>query len=195
VGLLFRAWRAGEPPPPATPPAGALAGADDPRVPKDYLTQNLIGQYHYMLGFTALDRDWLTARRELAAAAAAAPDNDVLFYNLGLVYRRYGLLDDALAAFERSHEINPRHIASHSRPEARDRIEELRAERARLAGIEGDIVAADPVLRRSAPGTAAFHRRMAELLETRGEELAATGHRLRAVERDGGWSGSGAPVP
>jgi len=97
VGLLFRASRAGAPAPPIVRPHG-LPGADDPRVPKDYLTQNLIGQYHYMLGFTDERHDWPRARREFAAAIMAAPHNDVLFYNLGLVYARNGLIDDAIAA-------------------------------------------------------------------------------------------------
>ena len=74
----------------------ALPGAHDERVPKDYLTQNLIGQYHYMLGVTFERSDWLRARREFRAAVAAAPQNDVLFYNLGLIYTRAGLLDDAI---------------------------------------------------------------------------------------------------
>ena len=45
----------------------------------------------------------------------------MLFYNLGLIYRRNGLLEAAFAAFERSHEINPRHIASKSQVRAADR--------------------------------------------------------------------------
>jgi hypothetical protein len=51
----------------------------------------------------------------------------VLFYNLGLVYARGGQLPEALAAFSRSQEINPRHLASGERPRAADRIEEIRA--------------------------------------------------------------------
>jgi len=181
VGLLFRAWRGGEPPPPATPPAHPLPGADDPRVPKDYLTQNLIGQFHYMLGFTAAERDWVTARREFDAAAAAAPDNDVLFYNLGLIYWRQGRLDEAIAAFERSERINPRHLASHGRPRASTRIDELRTERARIAAIEATF-ADDAALHAAMPGSAARHLRLAELLRARGETVAAHGHELRALE-------------
>ena len=115
VGVLFRAWRSGDPPPPLTlEPLGPLRldGEDDPRVPKDYLTQNLIGHFHYMLGSTFEERDWRRARAEYAAAATASPDNDVLFYNLGLSYSRNGLLDDAVNAFERSHAINPRYLAN-----------------------------------------------------------------------------------
>jgi hypothetical protein len=181
VGLLFRAWRAGDPPPPLALPASPLPGADDPRVPKDYLTQNLIGQYHYMLGFTAAERDWPTARREFEAAAAAAPHNDVLFYNLGLIYWRYGRLGEALAAFERSHEINPRHLASHGRPQASARIEELRAERTRIAAVEATLTD-DPALRAATPGSPPYHRRLAAALRARGESAAARGHELRALE-------------
>lgn len=31
----------------------------------------------------------------------AAPDNDVMFYNLGLIFARNGLFDDAIAEFAR----------------------------------------------------------------------------------------------
>ncbi len=63
--------------------------------------------------------------QEFERAARAAPHNDVLFYNLGLIYRRNGLLDQALAAFRRSQAINPRHLASHGEPQAADRVGEL----------------------------------------------------------------------
>jgi tetratricopeptide (TPR) repeat protein len=180
VGLLFRACRAGGPPPAPIVPE-PLEGERDPRVPKDYLTQNLIGQYHYMLGVTFEQRDWLRARREFDEAAAAAPHNDVLFYNLGLIFRRNGLVEDALQAFQRSHEINPRHLASHTRPRASDRVEELAAERQRLSRLEAAL--ADSVTTRDArPGSPAYHRGMAALLAARGENGAARGHRLRALE-------------
>ena len=100
----------------------------DPRVPKDYLTQNLIGNFHQMLAMTWERRDWARAARELDRAASAAPDNDVLFYNLGLIYRRNGLLEQALACFRRSAEINPREIASASRPRAAGRAAEVESE-------------------------------------------------------------------
>ena len=115
---------------PNAPPDDAddeLAGESDPRVPKDYLTRNLIGEFHDMRGLAAELRDPQTSARELRIAAEAAPDNDVLFYNLGLIHSRAGRLPEALAAFERSQEINPRHLASGSRPRAADRIAELRA--------------------------------------------------------------------
>jgi tetratricopeptide (TPR) repeat protein len=111
-GVVYRAWRRGRPWPEPFVPRTALADEDDARVPKDYLTQNLIGHFHYTLGFTFEQRDWKRAREEFRKAAQASPENDVLFYNLGLVYVRNGFYDEALAAFSRSHDINPRHIAS-----------------------------------------------------------------------------------
>jgi hypothetical protein len=130
VGLVFQARRprvAADPPPPM--PA-ALDGEHDPAVPKDYLTRNLIGHFHYMRGMTLAAHDWGAAERELDAAAAAAPDNDVLFYNLGLVFERRGLLDRAAAAFARSDAINPRHLQSAGRPRAADRLTDIEAARA-----------------------------------------------------------------
>jgi tetratricopeptide (TPR) repeat protein len=137
-----------------------------------------------MLGFTFEQRDWVRTRREFAVAAESSPHNDVLFYNLGLIYQRNGLLDDAIAAFERCDEINPRHLASQSRPRAADRIAELAAERARVARA---IAAIEREQRfAAAPESAAYHRRLAELLEQHGEALAARGQRLLALERQAG---------
>ena len=135
------------------------------------------------LGVTYERRDWVRARRELDAAAAAAPDNDVLFYNLGLILRRNGLLEDAIRSFERSEAINPRHIASLSHPRAADRVRELLKEQARIARVEQALAAA-PALRGVPRGSSAYHRRLAELLEERSEPVAARGHRLRALELD-----------
>ena len=127
VGLVYRVARAGAPAPPLLlPPRARLEGEDDARVPKDYLTGNLIGEFHFMLGVTHETRDRARALAELERAAAAAPDNDVLFYNLGLVYDRMALPERALAAFERSAAINPREIPGPSRARAAERIEELR---------------------------------------------------------------------
>jgi len=182
VGLLFQARRPGEPVPEPAIPLWELPGERDAAVPKDYLTQNLIGQLHYMLGFTFEQRDWLRARQQFARAAAASPNNDVLFYNLGLIYQRNGLLDDALAAFQRSSAINPRRIASDIRAMASDRIAEVTAEQRRLAAVERS-VASDPALHDLAPASAAYHQGMADLLDARGEALAARAHRLRAIEQ------------
>jgi tetratricopeptide (TPR) repeat protein len=184
VGLVFQARRGGQPLPEPTISFWELPGERDPAVPKDYLTANLIGQLHYMLGFTFERRDWRRARGQFALAAAAAPDNDVLFYNLGLVYERNGLLDDALTAFERSQAINPRHVAGAGRARASDRIAEITAERQRLAAVEQSLVG-DPSLAGVAPGSSTYHLRLADLLAARGEPVAARGQRLRAAEQQG----------
>ena len=63
---------------------------------------------------------------------------------------------------------------------AADRVAELQTERERIAALERSL-ADDATLRGQEPGTAAYHVRMAELLESRGETLAARGHRLRAL--------------
>jgi tetratricopeptide (TPR) repeat protein len=193
VGLLIRAVRTGERAPPLVLP-DELPGEHDPRVPKDYLTQNLIGQYHYMLGVTFEGSDWLRARGEFSAATAAAPQNDVLFYNLGLIYTRNGLLEDAIAAFERSRAINPRHLASRSRPRADQRLHELTAERARLARLGAEL-AVDAGLQGIDPASTTYQLRLAALLDARGEEVAARGCRLRALEggRTPGSSGDQRP--
>ena len=159
--------RAGRPLPAPDPVPDRLDGELDPRVPKDYLTQNLIGNFHQMLGMTWEQRDWPRARRELEAAAAAAPDNDVLFYNLGLLYRRNGLLDAALAAFRRCAAINPREIASASHPLAADRAAEVASEIAERDRLVREL-SADPSLEGLTPGSAARERAMASLLEARG---------------------------
>jgi tetratricopeptide (TPR) repeat protein len=177
VGLVFQTVREGRPTPEPVIPKRQLEGEDDPRVPKDYLTSNLIGHFHYMLGVTAEPTDWPTAAREFALAEAASPDNDVLFYNLGLIYSRNGLFPEALAAFERSAEINPRHIASNSPVRPADKVAQLAAEVERLRAIEESLAAGIE----AEPGTPAFHETIAQGLEAGGEPLAAAGHRLRAA--------------
>ncbi|MDH3525044.1 MAG: DUF2723 domain-containing protein [Acidobacteriota bacterium] len=181
VGLVFRTVRAGAARPGPVLPAGELAGAWDPAVPKDYLARNLVGHYHYMLGVTHERTDWPRARAEFERAAAAAPDNDVLFYNLGLIYRRNGMLRRALAAFERSAAINPRAIAADRPARATDRIAELRPEVARLAALEA-AVRRDGGLEDRGTGTAVGHRAMAAALAARGAAQAAYGHELLAQE-------------
>ena len=178
VGLVFRTIRAGSPIPPATLAKTVLDGEDDPRVPKDYLTSNLVGQFHYMLGATSEASNWPAAWREFRLAQTAAPLNDVLFFNLGLILRRNGLFDEALAAFERSDAINPRHIASRDRVRASDEVAATRRERDRVRDLERGLGAVGP--------TAAEQRRMADLLAARGEVLAARGHRLRAEVLEAG---------
>jgi tetratricopeptide (TPR) repeat protein len=182
LGVVFRACRADGPKPRNDVRELELDGEADPSVPKDYLTQNLIGQFHYMLGVTFEQDDWLRARGEFRKATAASPDNDVLFYNLGLIFRRNGLEDDALAAFRRSDAINPRHLANREKVRASDKIVEVNAERARLAALEFEIAAGDPAIGSLPAASAEYHRRMAELLTGREEGVAARGHRLRALE-------------
>ena len=185
VGLVFRAWRAGRPWPPPFPVPGRLDGEADPHVPKDYLTRNLIGNFHYMLGVTFERREWPSARREFAEAAAAAPENDVLFYNLGLIYRRDGLLEEALAAFRRSAEINPREIASLSKPRASDKVAEVEAEIRERDKVEA-AVARNPGLEGLAPGSPAWHAEMARRLLERGAQTWARRHALAAQEPEAG---------
>lgn len=179
VGLVFQVTRAGGPPPPLRLPSGPLEGEDDPRVPQDYLTQNLVGQWHYMLGSAFERRDWRRAHAEFQRATRAAPDNDVLFYNLGLIYSGNGLYEEALAFFQRSYEINPRHIASRERVRPIDKVMAMRAEVERVAEVEKRLSAGLPPR-----GTAAYHRALSQRLAAAGEELAAEGHRLRALVAD-----------
>lgn len=182
VGLVFRTVRSGGSLPEPVWHKQTLEGELDARVPKDYLTQNLIGQFHFMIGSTFEIGDWPRAARSFEAAQRAAPDNDVLFYNLGLIYGRNGLTEEALAAFSRSHEINPRHIASKGQVRAADRIAELQEELARLRPIEEALSSELGV----PPDSIAFHLRMAQLLDERGERSAARGHRLRALVQRAG---------
>jgi tetratricopeptide (TPR) repeat protein len=181
VGIAFRTWRVGSPIPRPSAVKDRLEGELDPRVPKDYLTRNLIGNFHQLLGMTWERRDWPRARRELDEAALAAPDNDVLFYNLGLIYRRNGFLEDARDAFRRSAEINPREIASLSKPKASDRAEEVGTEIRERDALEGELAA--EAASAGPPGSAAWHARMAELLASRDRPSWARAHALRATSR------------
>jgi len=181
TGLTFRIQRGGTPVPEPVIPKTELDGEMDPSVPKDYLTQNLIGHFHYMQGVTFERLDWPRAEAAFARARHAAPNNDVLFYNLGLIYRRNGLLDRSLTAFERSEAINPRHIASSSRVRAADRIGELEDEVERLGRLEAELAEAKPI-RGLDPDSAEYHQAMAASLFSQGEPLAARGHALRALE-------------
>ena len=174
VGMAFRIWRAGRPWPPATPVKDRLEGELDPRIPKDYLTQNLIGNFHQMSAMTWETRDWPRAARELEIAAASAPDNDVLFYNLGLIYRRNGLLEQALESFRRSDEINPRAIASATKPRAAERAAEVEAEKAERDRVIGQL-SGSAELARLSPGSAPWRQAMAALLRDRNHATWARG--------------------
>jgi tetratricopeptide (TPR) repeat protein len=174
VGMAFRIWRAGRAWPPVTPVKDRLDGELDPRVPKDYLTQNLIGNFHQMRAMTFEERDWPRAARELEIAAASAPNNDVLFYNLGLIYRRNGLLEPALAAFRRSDAINPREIASASKPRAAERAAEVEAEIGERNRLIAEL-SRSPELAAFSPGSSEWRRTLAGLLAARGKLTWAGG--------------------
>jgi tetratricopeptide (TPR) repeat protein len=182
VGIAFRAWRVGSPVPRPAPVKDRLDGELDPRVPKDYLTRNLIGNFHQLLGMTWETRDWPRARRELEEAARAAPDNDVLFYNLGLIYRRNGLLAAARGAFRRSAEINPREIASATKPRASERVAEVEAEIRERDNLEAAL--ASQAASSGPPESPVWHARMASLLAGRGRPTWARAHALRAGTAD-----------
>jgi tetratricopeptide (TPR) repeat protein len=188
VGLVFRTVREGRPWPPPAVLKRLLEGEDDPRVPQDYLTQNLIGHFHYMLGMSLESWSWPQAAREYEKAQQASPGNDVLFFNLGLIYRRAGLLEECLRAFERSQAINPRHIASRDRARASDRAAEVRAELAAVNAAEREL--APRLAAVAAPGTPAWHRALADLLEGRGLTRPARGHLRRAEALEAGAQGS-----
>jgi tetratricopeptide (TPR) repeat protein len=126
-----------------------------------------------------MERDWPRARAEFARAVEVAAHNDVLFYNLGLIYRRSGLYAEAIDAFERSQTINPRHLASQSRPRAADRLAELRVERERISQMERELQI-DLERNGLRPSTPAYQAALAELFAARGETTAALGSRLRA---------------
>lgn len=175
AGLVFQVVRSGQGVPTPGLSADGLAGAEDPEVPKDYLTRNLIGHFHFMRGLTLSGHDWAKALDELMKAARAAPDDDVLFYNLGLHYLRNGLYAEALAAFERCHAINPRRVAAPDGPRAADRIAEARAEMQRLRAVEDSLSSDLPPL-----GTRVRARLLAERLAVAGEAAAARGVLARA---------------
>ncbi|MDA8020246.1 MAG: DUF2723 domain-containing protein [Thermoanaerobaculia bacterium] len=144
VGMVYQTVRPGVRPE-VKLPKPELDGAWDPRVPKDYLAQNLVGHFHFMAGVSYEETDWPRAEREFRRALEAAPDNDVLFYNLGLIYRRNGLSERALAAFRAAREINPRHIPSSKPVRSADKVAELENEVEQLrrlreeAGTELDL--------------------------------------------------------
>jgi hypothetical protein len=168
TGLAFQFVRVGQVPPPRLLAEAALLGETDPQVPKDFLTRNLIGHFHFMRGLTLWGGQWPRAFDELEAAARAAPQDDVLAFNLGL-YR------EALVAFERSYRINPRPPATPDRPRAADRLAQVRAEISRLDAIESRIASGLASL-----GAVERERILAERLSALGEPLAAQGHRIRA---------------
>ncbi len=193
VGLVFRTVRAGSSPIPLALPEGELSGAWEASVPKDYLARNLVGHYHYMLGMTHEALDWPRAQAEFDRATNAAPENDVLFYNLGLIYRRNGQMRRALECFERAAAINPRHIPSSETVRAIDRVQELSREVAVLDALEKDLLVGKdlPGVKISASG----HRILARELAARGYALEARGHELLALELEAANSASSVSRP
>ncbi|MEM9556307.1 MAG: DUF2723 domain-containing protein [Acidobacteriota bacterium] len=185
VGLTFRTVRRDAPPQPLGHLPTALDGEYDPTVPKDYLTRNLLGHFRSMLGITFERRDWPRARAEFVAAAEHATENDVLFYNLGLIYRRNGMPRRALAAYQRSVEINPRRIATNKPARASERVIDLRPEVERLAALEAQL-ASDPTLIGLVEGSPQRLRALAHLLAARGETALAQGRLLLAEEVEAG---------
>ena len=176
-GLVFQVARSGAQLEPVIP-KWKLDGEDDLSIPRDYLTSNLLGHFHYMLAITHEKRDWPVANREFQRATELAAENDVLFYNLGLIYNRNGLVYRSLDAFRRSAEINPRHIASNRPVRPRDKVEEAEAEVRRIEALENQLKSRVS----AAEGTPAWHLEMAALLDEAGEVLRARGHRLMAAE-------------
>lgn len=110
TGLAFRLWRADQPPPAVALPPDTLPGEDDPGVPRDDLTQHLIGAYHFSLAVTLAAADWPRAAQHLQRAAAAAPDDDVLLVSVALLYLHHGRPAEAIPALERAARINPRQL-------------------------------------------------------------------------------------
>ena len=158
----------------------ALEGEDDPRVPKDYLTQNLIGAVP--LHARRHPRERATGRGPRASsqrAQAASPAQ-----RRALLQPRPDLSQERPATTRRSapssarDAINPRHIASRSRVVAADKVREVAQEAERARALERE---AAPRLAGAAPGTPEYHLRLADVLESAGEGLAARGHRLRAA--------------
>ena len=174
VGLAFQVVRHGQPPTRVVIPE-RLEGEADPGVPKDYLTRNLVGHFHFMVGSTLAGRDWPRALRALEKAATAAPGDDVLHYNLGLFYARNGLYDEAIAAFDRSRAISPRHLPGAPDARAEQRALETLLERQRVLKLEAQL--SQPV----GEGVAARHFRLAEALIGRDELEAAQGHYVRGA--------------
>ena len=183
VGLAFQATPQGAELPPITVEKRELDGEDDPAVPRDYLTRSLLAEFHFMKGTTLHREGWPLAQQEFRKAMAAAPDYSALFYNLGLTYANNGLVDEAVAMFERVDEIDPRGVP---RPDGRralggDRVRDLAPEQQRLRHLDDELRLSEP-MQGLEEGTPEYHRTLARLLVARGEALAARGHGLRAIE-------------
>ena len=75
--------------------------------------------------------------------------------DLYVILRRNGFYPEALSAFRRSAEINPRAIASLSKPRPSDRVAETAADTERVAALERELAAG---LSPGEAGTAAWQR-------------------------------------
>src|SRR5262249_53578750 len=92
--------------------------------------------------------------------------------------------------------INPRALASQTRPRAADRLAEIDVERARLAALEHSLGASDAGLAALSPGSPEYHLRLAAALDAHGEARAAGPPRpLARAARGGAALAGGAPAP
>ncbi len=109
VGLAFQALPADVPPPDVDLPE-TLAGEEDPRVPRDYLTDSLIGHFHMMRARNLARDDRSRALAILDRASEVAADNAVHLYNAALLYQRWGRLDRAREAMALAAALEPRQL-------------------------------------------------------------------------------------
>ncbi len=126
VGLTFRLWKRGLPPPPAVPVVEELPGVGAVAA-RDALTRHLIGHVHFTQGLALADSDWPRARRHFDRAAAVAADHDALLFNLGVLYLRRGMMEEGIAALEQADRISPRGLESAPAVRAADLLAQLRA--------------------------------------------------------------------
>ncbi|MGK2859051.1 MAG: hypothetical protein ACSLFQ_17770, partial [Thermoanaerobaculia bacterium] len=189
VGLAYRAIRAGTQPPEPSMPA-PIEGEGDARVPKDFLTRSLIGNYYFMEAMSYETLDWPRARRGLERVLELVPDGDLSSHNVGLIYARNGWYEEGIAAYERCHAINPRGLLQREEPDrpgvvpprvscARE-AENVRRERDRVRGVEQGLLS-NPSFQGLISGSAAWERQLAERLEGLGETAAARRHRALAT--------------
>ena len=180
VGLAFQTASIDAPLPKVLVQKTELDGENDPSVPKDYITRQLLGDFHLMIGTTLERESWRAARREFDLATRAAPDYLPLHYNLAITYANNGLFDEAIESLRIANEIAPRGFprADGSRVNPGERIRVIETERNRVRVIEQEIVASD--LGQVPSDSAEYHRAMASFLALKGETLAASGHRFRA---------------
>lgn len=78
-----------------------------------------MGEAHLALGFCyyRIDRNYPAALKELDLASASLPNNADILDATGLIYRRQGRWRDALAAFARARERDPRRAHFEGQPE------------------------------------------------------------------------------